>query len=91
MAKVLGDVCAPTGKYIKDGEEKTSWMKCGVIMQTDNGLRIKLDGIPVGGTEQGIWLSVFEKEGRKQGSGGQTSQNQSQGRSQQTDQDDIPF
>lgn len=83
MAKVIGDVCAPTGKYVKDGEEKTSWMKCGVIMQTEKGMRIKLDGIPIGGTEQGIWLSVFEKQESRQSrpSGGQQS----------GDQDDIPF
>ena len=31
-SKKLGDLMVPNGKYIKDGEEKTSWLKCGVIM-----------------------------------------------------------
>jgi hypothetical protein len=95
MATVIGDVCAPTGKYIKDGEEKTSWAKCGVIMETDNGLRIKLDVIPVGGTEQGIWLSVFEKDNKKGQSQGSSNQRPSRPSQERTHQpkpeDDIPF
>lgn len=88
MAKVIGDICAATGKYIKDGEEKSSWAKCGVLLQTDNGFRIKLDTIPVGGTEQGIWLSVFEKQDQSQGSSKQTPSAPSQ--SAKNDQD-MPF
>jgi hypothetical protein len=88
MAKVIGDICAATGKYIKDGEEKSSWAKCGVLLQTDNGFRIKLDTIPVGGVEQGIWLSVFEKEGQSQGSGQKTPPPASQG---VPDDDQMPF
>ena len=92
MAQIIGKICAPTGKYLKDGEEKTSWARCGVLMKTDNGFRIKLDTIPVGGGEQGIWFSVFEDEqGQSSGRGGQTSSRGSQGRSQGGEQDDIPF
>jgi hypothetical protein len=58
MAKKLGELMVPNGKYIKDGEEKTSWLKCGVLLQTDNGMRIKLDCIPVNLGEG--WISVFE-------------------------------
>ena len=89
MAEVIGDVCAPTGKYLKDGEEKTSWAKCGVLMKTDKGFRIKLDTVPVGGEGQGIWFSVFEKrEGGSQGSSNQTPSRASGGVGKD---EDLPF
>ena len=89
MATVIGRVCAPTGKYIKEGEEKTSWARCGVLLQTEKGFRIKLDTIPVGGEGQGIWFSVFEDdEGGNKGSGGQT---RSRGAQKPDDDSDIPF
>lgn len=87
MAKVIGDLCAPTGKYIKDGEEKTSWTKCGILMETDKGFRVKLDTVPVGGGEQGVWFSVFEK--REQSTGQQSQAQPTQ--KPKDDQDDIPF
>ncbi len=69
MAKKIGNLCAPTGTYIKDGEERTSWTRCGVLLETDKGFRVKLDTIPVGGKDQGIWFSVFEDDqGHGQGS-----------------------
>ena len=61
MAQVLGKICAPTGKYIKDGEEKTSWTRCGILMQTDKGYRIKMDVVPIGGEG---WFSVFEDDSK---------------------------
>jgi len=61
MARVLGDVCFPAGKYIKDGEEKTRWMKVGILLETDKGMRLKLEAIPVVTGDNGLWLSVFEK------------------------------
>ena len=58
--KVLGDICAPTGTYTKDGEEKTRWGKCGVLMQNAEGqYRIKLDLLPFTGDG---WLAVFPKQ-----------------------------
>lgn len=62
MAKVLGDLMAPNGQYIKDGEEKTRWLKCGILLETDKGMRAKLEVLPVGIPEGGLWLSVFEKD-----------------------------
>jgi hypothetical protein len=80
MAQVIGRVCAPTGKYIKDGQERTRWATCGVLMQTDKGYRIKLDTIPVGGEGQGMWFSVFEDDqGKPQGSAPQAPSAASQG------------
>ena len=67
MAKVLGDIMAPNGKYVKEGEEKTRWLKCGILLETDNGLRLKLECIPIGVGADGLWLSVFEKDNRQQG------------------------
>ena len=88
MAQVIGRVCAPTGKYIKDGEEKTRWATCGVLMQTDKGYRIKLETIPVGGEGQGLWFSVFEDDqGGRQGSAPKTPSAASQGGGD----GDIPF
>jgi len=89
MATIIGDVCAPIGKYMKEGEEKTRWARCGVIMQTDKGMRIKLDTIPVGGDGQGLWLSVFEKDQpQHSGSGPKPATNAPQGGK---DDDPIPF
>lgn len=62
MAKVIGDVMFPNGKYIKDGQEKTRWLRCGMLMETDKGMRIKLDCIPVVTEPSGMWFSVFEKD-----------------------------
>ena len=59
MAKVIGDLMAPGGKYLKDGEEKTRWLKCGIVLETDKGLRVKIESIPV---EWDGWLNVFDKE-----------------------------
>ena len=67
MARVTGDVCFPAGKYVKDGEEKTRWMKVGVEIETDKGRRIKLDAIPVVNSDNGLWLSVFEKDDHDKG------------------------
>ena len=86
MAKIIGKIMSPTGKYIKDGEEKTSWSRCGVLMQTPNGFRIKLDVIPIGGDG---WFTVFEDDDK--GSQSQPRSRPAQGQQQVGDQDDIPF
>ena len=88
MATVIGDICAPTGKYIKEGEEKTSWAKCGVALQTEKGIRLKIDVMPVGGDGQGIWLSVFEKREQGQGSAPKAS---SQATQEVGDGEPMPF
>lgn len=88
MAKIIGKLCAPTGKYIKDGEEKTSWTRCGILMETDRGFRVKLDTIPVGGTENGVWFSVFEDEQPKSSGSQQKPRSQA---TQDVPEDDLPF
>jgi hypothetical protein len=64
MAKVIGKISAPGGKYIKDGEEKTRWINCGILLDTDKGYRIKLDALPVNMGEG--WLSVFPPDEERQ-------------------------
>jgi hypothetical protein len=89
MAKKIGNLCAPNGTYIKDGEERTSWIRCGVLLETDKGFRVKLDTIPVGGEGHGIWFSVFEDD---QGHGQGSAPKPAQKPSQDVDPDrEIPF
>jgi hypothetical protein len=43
------DVVAATGTYTaKDGSEKKSWMKIGSVIQTQKGMSLKLNAVPVG-------------------------------------------
>lgn len=41
-------VVAPAGKYMKDGVEKTRYVDVGVIIETNTGLMLKAEAIPVG-------------------------------------------
>jgi hypothetical protein len=84
MATVIGDIKCPNGTYIKDGEEKTSWLRCGVLLNTDKGYRIKLDCLPMNPGDG--WFSVFPREDRNDG---YTSTSKSSEQSGQTD--DTPF
>jgi hypothetical protein len=71
---VIGDVCYATHKYAgQDGKEKSGFVKCGVLIQSEKGnFSIHLDVIPVGTifgareNETGVWLSVFKKQERKE-------------------------
>jgi len=43
------EVIASSGTYTnKAGEEKKRWVKLGVVMDTKNGMSIKLESVPVG-------------------------------------------
>lgn len=66
MARMIGHLAAPVGKYIKDGEEKTKWQRCGVVLETDKGMRIKLECLPLVQGDSGIWFSVFEPDEQQQ-------------------------
>ena len=66
MARVIGDIVYPNGQYIdQEGQERTSWLRCGILLETDKGMRIKLESIPVGVGEGGLWFSVFEKDNQR--------------------------
>lgn len=88
MAEVLGDLCFPAGKYIKGGEEKTRWMKVGVALQTDKGIRIKLEAIPVVTDPSGLWMSVFPRDDQRQAATPKPAPAPSQSAQ---DDDDTPF
>ena len=78
------EVMASTGKYTtKTGEEKTRWVKCGVVMTTKNGgFALKLETIPVGSDG---WFSLFEPKPKD----GQQPEQQSQSLADMDS--DIPF
>ena len=43
------EVVANGGTYTnRDGVEKKRWIKCGVVMEGEKGLSIKMENIPVG-------------------------------------------
>lgn len=44
------------------GEEKASWIPCGILFEKNEGFRIKLDSIPV--SFDG-WLYVFKETDEK--------------------------
>jgi hypothetical protein len=59
--KKLGNLVAAGGTYeTASGEQKTRWIRCGVALETDKGIRLKLESLPVGVDWDG-WLSVFEE------------------------------
>ena len=74
MAKLIGEIMYPNGKYNTQEGEKTRWLKCGVLLETDKGFRIKLEAFPVGATQtgpngeaqDGLWFNVFEPKPKQQ-------------------------
>ena len=58
-SKTLSVSC-PVKYTDSKGEELTSWKRCGVAWQYENGMSIKLDTLPLNGQ---LWVSEFhEKE-----------------------------
>lgn len=57
MAKKF-DVVAITGKYTNaSGEEKSRYMNIGAVIETKNGLSLKLEAVPVGWDG---WAGLYE-------------------------------
>ena len=66
MAKKIFDVAVATGKYMKDGVEKTRWLNCGVVLKNDNGnYSLKLEAMPLGAEFDG-WFNLFTPQPRQQ-------------------------
>ncbi len=66
MTKIAYDACIRTGTYQKDGQEKINWLKIGAVFESDKGLSLKLDALPVGGSPEGCWIKLFPaKKGGK--------------------------
>jgi hypothetical protein len=61
------EVIANGGSYTnKEGVEKKRWIKCGVVMEGQKGLSLKLESMPVGGDG---WFILSEPRERTQGGG----------------------
>ena len=76
----LFDIMSPMGQYTDPatGQEKTRWLKCGAVIQGQNGkTSIKLDAMPVAppnndqSGEGGIWLQCFASDNKQQAPQGQ--------------------
>ena len=61
--KIVYDVVAKGDTYQKDGKETVRWIKCGVLMESDKGKRIKLDCLP---TNFDGWLGLFDREEKQE-------------------------
>jgi hypothetical protein len=47
MSKFKYEVTVTGGKYMKDGVEKTKYYRIGSVLETKNGLMLKLDNVPI--------------------------------------------
>jgi hypothetical protein len=66
MAKIVYDAVATIGKYTdKNGNEKKRYVNVGKVFESENGLSLKLDAIPVGQEWTG-WISFFVPKEREQ-------------------------
>jgi hypothetical protein len=100
MSKVIGKITCPNGKYFKEGEEKTRWLNCGILLHngdqdehgqpTPEGYRIKLDCLPAGIAPGEAWFSVYPQD-QPRGSAPKPAQNRSESVPAQEKQDEIPF
>ena len=67
MATKKYDVVAVTGTYKdRDGNEKKRYLNVGVVFESDKGLSMKLECVPVG--EWNGWLSLYEPTPRNSSS-----------------------
>jgi hypothetical protein len=62
--KRIKRLVVPSGTYMKDGQEKTSWLNIGHILSDGAGkTKIKFDCMPVG--EWDGWTQVFDVDDEK--------------------------
>jgi hypothetical protein len=47
MSKFKYEVTVIGGKYMKDGVEKNKYYRIGSIIETKNGLMLKMDNMPI--------------------------------------------
>ena len=60
---ILKNITARSGTYKdKQGNEKSSYVRCGVILETKNGEAIKLEALPVNFDG---WLYMHDPEPRE--------------------------
>jgi len=64
MASLKYELKAKSGTYKnQQGEEKPNWVKMGVCFESDKGLSLKIDNIPVGWDG---WVSMFPPKAKEQ-------------------------
>lgn len=64
MAKKLYNVVAITGKYTnRQGEEKNRYVTIGAVIQTDKGMSLRLEAVPVGWDG---WAGLYEPQEEEQ-------------------------
>ena len=61
--KRIKRLVVPSGTYVKDGQEKTSWLNIGHILSDGQKTKIKFDCLPVG--EFDGWVQVFDIDDEK--------------------------
>ena len=63
--KVKLEALAKAGTYTNNqGTEKTKWHKCGVLFESDKGMSIKLDSLPVNFDG---WITLFPPRENREG------------------------
>ena len=71
MAEVLYKLKAKNGTYTKDGQEKTNYVDCGVILQGEYGPYILFEktfnpaGMETEPGRTGVFISMFKDEPRQ--------------------------
>lgn len=84
------DVTAVTGKYQdRDGNEKSRYMTIGAVIETRNGLMLKLEANPVGWDGWAYLNEPKPKDGQRQAPRQQSRQSSGGGFDDMDD--DIPF
>ena len=57
------ELVAKAGEYEKNGEKKTRWHTCGVVMERKDGsLSAKIESLPINFDG---WLNLWAKKGEK--------------------------
>lgn len=70
------------GQKRRNDPEKKDWVRLGIAFSDSNGMRVKLNALPLPDENGEIWLNLFEDEPK---SGGQQMRGSSQ------PEDAIPF
>lgn len=66
MTTMVGKIMHAAGKYQREGEEKTQWVRVGTLFRKQDGsFRIKMDAYPADTTDTGGWLAVFEDDNQR--------------------------
>jgi len=92
MAIKRYDVVAVTGTYTdRNGNERKRYLNCGAVFETEKGLSLKIEALPVGFDG---WFQLYEprEEGQTPRQTGRQPAQQPQAAGATADfEDDIPF